>query len=979
MGICPDIPAEHRQAFLSEAEDHLRSWEQTLLSLESEPADAELLNQLFRSVHTLKGCAGFVSCEVMLELTHELESTLQEARDRGQALGPKVIELMFDGLDLAKGMVAAMAAGGDFDGDVEGLVARARALSAPPAGEGEGSRPRAASRSKQGAAAKAGQAAAPYTVAVEIVAEPKEAYLRALLIRSKLEDAGKILEIVPPLEDLRIREGDFRFQVVLESALDAGQLRRQVDIDQVNVLLVRRAGAEPEEKTEARPAAGPRAPGPGAVDEIVRVPVDKLDVMMNLVGELVVQNSGFLSILKACKAEYGKSLLLADLEQKTDALGRTARSLQDAVMKVRMLPVATIFSRFARVVRDLAKHRGKEVELEIFGEETEIDKKVIDRIGEPLIHLLRNAVDHGIEPASDRVAFGKDPAGHVRVGAYQEGDRICIEVRDDGAGLDRGAICAAAEARGLATREKLDQLSDEEIFEFIFLPGFSTAKEVTDVSGRGVGLDVVRKTVEEMGGSVRLQSTLGLGVCTTITLPLTMAIINALLVEACGIRFAIPLATVREVLLTRRGELRHFERNQVIRLREEVLAVLELPKVLGLAAAEAQQAPDGELAIVIVDYGSRKIGLTVDRLRGREQVVIKSLTRNFQQVEGLAGASILGDGKIALILDVRGLLDGYYRENQADFLFAQVLEDNWRREAGEEPAREPASGRQPALAALERMTAMAAPEAAPARPVRPERPAKPEEPRAWPEAVPQEGPRPAKPARPRKRTRKKPAAPPEQAAAPPAISWSQADLTRFDEILVGGAVNASRALSDLLNREFRVSFPQTKIYPLGEVASALGGEELPVCGILVRISGDIEGGSLLLLPLANALGFCDLLLGREAGATAVLGEEEVSALRETGNILSASFVGALADETDLDLRLRVPEAREDMCLAVIDSVLAGFSHPGAHALLIEADVFYADREQVVCNLLIVLERGSMERLMGKVTGRAERGEDGERR
>jgi chemotaxis protein CheY-P-specific phosphatase CheC/chemotaxis signal transduction protein len=589
------------------------------------------------------------------------------------------------------------------------------------------------------------------------------------------------------------------------------------------------------------------------------------------------------------------------------------------------------------------------VELELFGEETEIDKKVIDRIGEPLIHLLRNAVDHGIEPASDRVAHGKDPAGHVRVGAYQEGDRICIEVRDDGAGLDRGAICAAAEARGLATGEKLDQLSDEEVFEFIFLPGFSTAKEVTDVSGRGVGLDVVRKTVEEMGGSVRLQSTLGLGVCTTITLPLTMAIINALLVEVSGIRFAVPLATVREVLITRRGELRHFQRNQVIRLREEVLAVLELPKVLGLAAAEVPPAGDGELAIVIVDYGSRKIGLTVDRLRGREQVVIKSLTRNFQQVEGLAGASILGDGKIALILDVRDLLDGYYRENQADFLFAQVLEDNWRREAGEEPAREPTRGRQPALAALEPTIA----------------------------AVPQERPRPAKPARSRKRARKKAAGPAERAAAPSAIPWSQADLTRFDEILVGGAVNASRALSDLLNREFRVSFPETKIFPLGEVATALGGEELPVCGVLVRISGDIEGGSLLLLPLANALSFCDLLLGREAGATTQLGEEEVSALRETGNILSASFIGALADETELDLRLRVPEAREDMCLAVIDSVLAGFSQPGAHALLIEADVFYADREQVVCNLLIVLERESMERLLAKVAGRRERGVHGE--
>jgi two-component system chemotaxis sensor kinase CheA len=955
MAICPDIPAEHRQAFLAEAEDHVKNWEQTLLSLETEPADRELLNKLFRSVHSLKGCAGFVGCEGMLELTHELESILQGARDQGQALGPEVIELMFAGLDQVKGMLAALAAGTEFAGDLDALIERARSFAAPEPVLQEpppdvGARPPASSAAKDGAPEAA------FSIALEIVAEPKEAYLRALLIRSKLEEAGRILEIAPPLEDLRMQEADFRFQIVVETALEPALLKRLVDIDQVNVLSVQRVGAGPVEKTEAqdKPAAAARAPGPAMVEEIVRVPVDKLDVMMNLVGELVVQNSGFLAISKSLRNAYGKSSLLAELEQKTDSLAQTTRSLQDAVMKVRMLPVATIFSRFTRVVRDLAKYRGKEVELEIFGEETEIDKKVIDRIAEPLIHLLRNAVDHGIEPPAERVAYGKHPTGLVRVGAYQEGDRICIEVRDDGAGLNRSSISAVAEARGLATREKLEKMSDEEVFEFIYLPGFSTAKEVSDVSGRGVGLDVVRKTVEEMGGSVRLQSAPGLGVCTTITLPLTMAIINALLVESAGIRFAIPLASVREVLQMRREELRHFESNQVIRLREEVLAVLELPQVLGLAAGEPQPASDGELAVVIVDYGKRKIGLTVDLFKGREQVVIKSLTRNFEQVEGLSGASILGDGKIALILDVRGMLDGYYRDNQADFLFTQVLEEDSQQESA--------------------LAAGVPPAAASVRPDWPEQPAKSEQP-----AEPEEPAHSVQPPEAEESTSERGAQPIVQAPPPPVVPWRQADFKRFDEILVGGAVHASRALSELLGREFRVSFPETKIFLLGEVASALGGEELPMCGIFVGISGAIEGGALLLLPLENALTFCDLLLGRAAGTTAQLGEEEVSALLETANILSASFIGALADETGLDLRLRVPEAKEDMCMAVIDSVLAGFSQPGAHALLIEADVFYADREQVVCNLLIILERGSMERLLDMVLGRDERGEDGQRK
>ena len=942
MAICPDIPAEHRQAFLSEAEDNMKVWEQTLLSLEKEPTDKELLNKLFRAVHTLKGCAGFVSCDLMLELTHELESVLQGARDQGMALGPDVIELMFAGLDLVKAMTTALAAGTDFQGDLQPVIARARsfgASAAPPALAPRGE-------------PEPGAPASSFIIWLEIEAEPKEAYLRGLLIRSKLEEVGKVVDISPPLEDLRMREEDFRFQVLIESSLSPAQLRRQVDIDQVNVLSVEAEGEEPKEQAgpveqagsgpgAAFPARGPAA-APTGIEEIVRVPVDKLDVMMNLVGELVVQNSGFLSILKSAKSAYGKSPVIVELEQKTDSLARTARSLQDAVMKVRMLPVATIFSRFSRVVRDLAKHGGKQVELEIFGEQTEIDKKVMDRIGEPLIHLLRNSVDHGIEPPADRTAYGKDATGHIRVGAYQEGDRICIEVRDDGAGLDRAAISATAEARGLAARDKLDKMSDEEIFEFIFLPGFSTAREISDVSGRGVGMDVVRRTVEEMGGGVRLRSTLGLGVCTTITLPLTMAIINALLVESAGIRFAIPLSSVREVLLSRRGELRHFERNQVIRLREEVLAVLELPKVLGLADGESPGDPAQELSIVIVDYGNRKVGLIVDQLKGREQVVIKSLTRNFEQVEGLGGASILGDGKLALILDVRESLDSYYRQNQGESLLNQVLEDSRPREPGEGRGNAGAAPQAGVKAEGER---------------RPKRPEAPVEPPPGTEEAPQE----------------------PAAAAPavaPAVAWRPADLARFDEILVGGAVNASRSLSELLNREFRVSFPETKLIPLGEVACALGGEELPVCGVFVGIAGDILGGALLLLPRDTALGFSDMLLGREAGSTSQLGEEEISALRETGNILAASFTASIADETSLDVRLKVPEARVDMCVAVVDSVLAGFSQPGAHALLIEADVFYADREQVVCNLLIVLERESMERLLAKVAGRRERGVHG---
>jgi two-component system chemotaxis sensor kinase CheA len=939
------------ETFLSEAEDHTRVWEQTLLDLEKGPEDTELMGRLFRSIHTLKGCAGFVGCEQLQELTHELESALQAVREGQARLEGQLIDALFDGLDLTKRLIASLVEGTDFDGDIEGLVARVRSLK-PEAGPGV--------EEMAGTGQEAGeQRRRPQgrTVAleVEILADKREAYLRAMLIRNKLEENGRIVEISPALEDLRLGEVEFRFQIFMQTDRPVEMLRRDIDIDQVNILSCReldrqeehpgreaQQGEERESAVTAEEEKGSaQGPHPVKIEEIVRVPVDKLDTMMNLVGELVVQNSGVISTVKAAKAADEGSPRLLELEQKTESLARIARSLQDAVMKVRMLPVATIFSRFNRVIRDLAKHRGKEVELEILGEETEIDKKVIDRIGQPLIHLLRNAVDHGIEPQADRLAYGKDAKGHIQVGAYQEGDHICVEVKDDGQGLCREAIAAKAVEKGLVSAAEVEKMTDEEVFEYIFRTGFSTAKELTDVSGRGVGMDIVKRAVEEMGGSVRLQSTLGLGTSTTITLPLTMAIINALLIEDGGFTLAIPLSSVREVIQPRPNELQRFDRNRVFRLRDEVIAVLELGRVLSLRSAPKQSSvwEQRELSIVVVEYGNTKVGLVVDALKGREEIVIKSLARNFEEIEGLVGASILGTGKIALILDVRSLLDSYYRENEAEGALVRRL----AAETGEKEARK----------AGEKTAVGAPPEAEAAAAGRLSQTQDPEQ-----EQEPEQG------------NEERAELREQQPSGAHEIPWGRAELARFEEILIGGAVQASRALSELLSRDIRVSFPEFKIMPIGEVAAALGGEEIPAGGIFVEIEGDIAGGTLLVLPDSYLKQLSDLLLARETGTTKEVGEEEASALKETGNILSASFIGAISDATGLDVRLRVPDIGMDMCQAVIDSVLARFNQPGRHTLLIEADLYYTAADQVVCHLLILLERESLELLMERVSGGA---------
>jgi two-component system chemotaxis sensor kinase CheA len=936
MGNLTDIPNENRQVFLAEAEDHLRIWEQTLLSLEREPANAELLSELFRSIHTLKGCAGFVGCEEMQRLAHELESDLQVVRENNLPLEPGLIEVLFAGLDMIKRMVSALAEDTVFDGNIEGLVSRARAMRESMSRPGQkerlaGEMPAEEMPPDEQAVVEtpqAGQGGPICQIDVQIVAEQREAYLRALLIQSKLKEAGRIIGISPPLEDLRLGTGEFRFRVTVETDKPVEELRKDIDIDQVNILAAWMLPTSEAAKLAAGEAIAveeerAQIARPGKIDEIVRVPVEKLDTMMNLVGELVIQNSGFISSIKSSKAAYGKLPVLLDFEQKTESLARIARSLQDAVMKVRMLPVATLFSRFNRVVRDLAKHRGREVELEISGEETEIDKKVMDRIGEPLIHLLRNAVDHGIEPVDERSAYGKDGVGHIRLGAYQEGDRICVEVKDDGRGLSREAIAARAVEMGLASAEAVQEMSDEDIYRFIFLPGFSTAKEITDISGRGIGCDIVKRTVEEMGGSVRLHSAFGLGTSITITLPLTMAIINALLVETGRGIFAIPLSSVREAIQVRESQLQHFGQNKVYRLREEVIAVLEMDRVLGLVQGQAAESSveDPNVSIVVVDYGNRKVGLVVDALRGREEIVIKSLTGSLEGVAGLVGVSILGTGKLALILDTRAVLDSFYRENEADFLFNQQLADAQKREEPQ-PEVGPAAAQsvRAEAAGQERIVAGQA------------------------------------------------------SASPPAalpFPWGKAEISRFEECLIGGAVSASQSLSELLNRDIRVSFPEIKLVPIGDVATSLGGEELPVGGIFIALEGDIRGGTLLVLPVEYVNQFSDLLFNRPAGSTKQVTDEEMSALRETGNILSSSFVGAIGDMAGLAIRLRVPEMSLDMCLAVIDSVLARFDHPGTHTLLIEADLFYAEQEQVVCHLLILLERDSFERLMAAITERQE--------
>lgn len=885
-----EITAEYKAVFAEEAHEHLQEWETALLEVEHRPGDPELVNRMFRAIHTLKGSAGFIGFEKLQQVVHDLESSLQDIRDGKAALELRKLELLFKGLDLCRRMVESFISGQPFEEDVEAfrreIDASREKVSPAPHPAPTGREPAVPCTAPSGGRR--------FQVGLLVQASGREAYLRSFLVRNRLTGLATILREDPPPEVLKDSGGRFAYSLTLETNRDEASLREALNVDLLAITSFDELKPEAELKSSGRKTETVEVRS----EEVVRVSVERLDLLLNLVGELVIQNSGFRAIAEQFRGRYGHTPQLQELEEKTAGLAKITRDLQDGIMKVRMLPVNNVFSRFHRVVRDLAKDRGKQIRLELFGEETEIDKKVMDRIGDPLVHLVRNAVDHGIERQEQRRSAGKPAAGTIRLGAYQDGDHICIEVSDDGGGLDRAAVLAKAIEKKLVCPEEVSRLTDEKVFDLIFVPGFSTAEKVTEVSGRGVGMDVVKRAVEALDGSVRVRSIPGRGTTVTIRLPLTMAIIPALLVEVSESILAIPLSSVKEVLKVSEDERRTVGGREVIRLREKVLALVQLREALGLPASPT---PNGSRQpVVIVDYEEKSIGLLLERVLGNREIVIKSLSRHYREIEGLIGASILGDGRIALIVDVEALVRRCYLV------------------VGKAPE---VVGAQPAAPPAEKGAEAPTPPTASSEPVAP--------------SVKE-----------------------DLTAEMRALSGGA-----MEEIQNEGAIQASLALSRMSGREIRVSFPESQLLPIGGLAAQLGGEESTVCGIYVGLAGELTGSILMVLPESNLLLFHELLHQLPPGSCQAGSEVDLSALSELGNVLSASFINALADGARLKIRSEAPELSIDMCQAVIDSVLARCNRPGEKLLFTRALLYLGDSQQVACHLLLFLEPSSLARLL----------------
>jgi two-component system chemotaxis sensor kinase CheA len=659
MGV--DI-AQFHQVFFEESFEGLDLMESALLGLDVGTADSETINTIFRAAHSIKGGSGTFGFTAVTDFTHGVETLLDQMRDGSRAVTQEATDLLLNAVDVMRGMLQAVRDGSDMDPQQVAVVQqRLDAMlnqAAPAAGDEH-------SPAAQGAAGNAGWCILfrPLPHLLQTGNDPVRLF-RELAELGELEVTLDDSQL-PAFEQLDPETAYLSWTLTLHGDIPEASVREvfewveddcELDISPLTAPATAQsesaaapADAPVAELPAATTAAAPRASSEGSS---IRVDINKVDAIINLVGELVITQSMLGQMGKDLEDDQAIEVeRLQRLSEGLAQLERNTRELQEGVMQIRMLPISFAFNRFPRLVRDLSQKLGKQIELHITGEQTELDKTLMEKIGDPLVHLVRNALDHGIETPEVRRGAGKPETGRVDLEAYHKGGNIVIEIRDDGAGIDRDKLLAKARERGLIGDNQT--LADTEILELIFHPGFSTAEQLSDISGRGVGMDVVCKNIKSLGGSVEIASELGHGTTFTVRLPLTLSILDGQLVRVGEQTYIFPLVSIVESLQIRAALVNAVSgRSEMYKLRDEYIPIVRLHSVFGIPAETT--ALDGGL-MVVAEADGRRIGFVVDDLLGQQQVVIKSLETNFRRVEGLSGATILGDGTVALILDIAGL------------------------------------------------------------------------------------------------------------------------------------------------------------------------------------------------------------------------------------------------------------------------------------------------------------------------------------
>ncbi len=694
--------SQYLEIFIDETKEHLQNLNEQLLILESEPENENTINEIFRAAHSLKGMAGTMGYKRMQKLTHNMENVFSEIRNGKMKVKSELVDVLFRGLDALESYlenIQASADEGTEDNDSiivdlnnileEGL---GQSMDSPKEEQKEAIEKKPESAGSEDfmkykkivlqeheihAISKAQEEENVFGITVYIQESCILKAARAFLVFKALEELGDVVVSNPSVQDIEDERFELDFSVVLltkesmekvkASILNVSEIKdaaigyfestqlKETENSIENAMnevaataaatavkpsnVKETTNGQPQKKTATKPV----------VNRSVRVDIEKLDVLMNLVSELIIAKNGLVSI----GSNEDTSKDSAAFNEQIEYLERVTTNLHESVMKVRMMPIETVVNKFPRMIRDLSKKLDKKMELYMTGEETELDRTVIDEIGDPLQHLIRNAADHGLESNEERIRLGKPEVGSIFLDAYQDGNNVVIEVRDNGGGINVERVRQKAIDKGTITSEQADSMTQKDIIDLLFLPSFSTAEQISDVSGRGVGLDVVKTNIEKLGGDIECKTVLGEGSSFVIRLPLTLAIIQALMVELGDEKYAIPLGSIQTIEDVPCSEIEYVQTKEVINLRGSVIPLIRLDEVLDVEPRE--EVPES-LTVVIVSKGEKLAGLVVDNLIGQLEIVIKSIGKYINNNKVISGAAILGDGEVALIIDANTLV-----------------------------------------------------------------------------------------------------------------------------------------------------------------------------------------------------------------------------------------------------------------------------------------------------------------------------------
>lgn len=689
--------SQYLEIFIDETKEHLQNLNTQILELEQDSENENTINEIFRAAHSLKGMAGTMGYKRMQTLTHDMENVFSEVRNGTVKVNGDMIDILFQCLDaLDEYLTNIQSSADEGTNDNENLI---KALNDQMSGKSAPAEKTAAEAAPQPAKQEAVQAAgdrhkwreiklddSQKNVMGQAVAQGMNLYgitvyvqescllkaARAFLVFKAIEEVGEIIVSSPSAQDVEDERFDLDFSLVVVSKESIDKVLAAIkNVSEIEDAVgdvipsesYQSAAAQTTESTavattsdkteQTKPEAAKakdkkaQAPAKPVVNRTVRVDIEKLDVLMNLVSELIIAKNSLVSV------SGNESAKSAAFNEQIEYLESVTTNLHESVMKVRMVPIESVVNKFPRMIRDLSKKLNKKMELYMTGEETELDRTVVDEIGDPLMHLLRNSADHGLESAEIRKQRGKSETGSIFLNAYQDGNNVVIEVGDDGNGIDTEAVKNKAIERGVVTPEQADNMSEKDIIDLLFNAGFSTAKTVSDVSGRGVGLDVVKSKIESLSGEVEVKTKLGEGSTFIIRLPLTLAIIQALMVVVGGEKYAISLGSIQTIEDIPVSDIKFVQAKEVIHLRGSVIPLIRLDKMLD---TQSVKGPDENLMVVIVKKGEKLAGLVVDDLIGQQEIVIKSLGKYINKCKFISGATILGDGEVALILDTNAML-----------------------------------------------------------------------------------------------------------------------------------------------------------------------------------------------------------------------------------------------------------------------------------------------------------------------------------